>query len=193
MIDPWLGPACRRPIRYQPQIRHGLAPEEPGFVAFLDAGDPDIEIVVTSLVEAGLPGTIHCPGLPAPMAAFLAQRRIDVQGPASSPHAAASGASVVLHHGHLGITQAVLAAGRPQILLPRSWEQDLNTAVMEKRALGVRLGDKHPASAAGEALRRWIDERRVTDLAMAWARTIHADGPWRAREAIGAHCLGLLS
>lgn len=184
--DPIVGPVEAYPEPAPP-------PEEPRFVAFLDAGDEDIEIVVTSLVEAGLPGTLHCPGLPAPLAAFLAQRRIDVQGPAPSPHAAASGASVVLHHGHLGITQAVLAAGRPQILLPRSLEQDLNTAVLEKRALGVRLGDKHPASAAGEALRRWIDEPKVVDMAMAWARTIHADGPWRAREAIGVHCLGLLS
>ena len=137
-------------------------------------------------------GVVYSTGVPRSLAAFLGPRGIEIREPPPSARAAISEASIVLHHGDLGTVQAALVAGRPQIILPRSMEQEFNATVVENRSLGLRLGDEHPADQAGEALRQWIDEPRVSDLAMAWARTIHADGPSRAREAVVSHCLDIL-
>lgn len=168
-------------------------PEEPRFVAILDADDPDLESIATSLAGAALPGAFYSSGLPRPLVALLTQRGVEVHVSFPCPRAVLSEASVVLHHGDLSMTEAAFALGRTQAVLPRSMEQDFNTAVLENRSIGIRLGDKVPAGAAGETLRRLIDAPNVCDRAQAWAKAVHDDGPCGAKDAVISCLLELLS
>ena len=169
------------------------APEDRRFVALLDAFDPEVESLVTSLARAALPGAVYSLGLPRPLVALLTQRGIEFHDSSHCAQTVLSRASVVLHHGDLGMTETAFALGRLQVVVPRSIEQSFNATVLENRSIGIRLGDKVPTSAVGETLRKMINAPNVCDRTLAWARTVHEDGPSGAKDVIVSRCLDLLA
>ena len=91
------------------------------------------------------------------------------------------------------MTEAAFALGRLQVVLPRSMEQAFNTTVLENRSIAIRVGDKVPASTTGETLRQLMDAPNVFDRALAWAKTVHDDGPRGAKDVVLSHCIDMLS
>jgi len=53
--------------------------------------------------------------------------------------------SAVLHHGGAGVTQAALAVGRPQVILPQYLEQELTGQALERLGVGRRLTGAAPS------------------------------------------------
>jgi UDP:flavonoid glycosyltransferase YjiC (YdhE family) len=111
---------------------------------------------------------------PSPLPALLAQ------------------AAVVVHHGGAGTAQTVLAAGRPQALVPLNLEQSLTARLLAD--LGVAIATRSAATPEEEALRirQVASDTRFTDNALRAARQIHARPRRPALPAIVEYCLSRL-
>lgn len=76
--------------------------------------------------------------------------------------AAVARARCVIHHGGVGTSQDMLAFGRPQILAPTSFEQQLTADVLFRFRVGGRLRQGLTADAVANALRSaFADEEMV--------------------------------
>ena len=108
------------------------------------------------------------------------------------PADALAGASVVVHHGGVGMAQHALSAGRPQLVFPYHLEQILNAQLLHRLGVGQYvLGPVAEEVAAGE-LQRLIRDRAAAQRAAARAAALRAGGPWDSLPRIAEHCLVLL-
>jgi UDP:flavonoid glycosyltransferase YjiC (YdhE family) len=94
--------------------------------------------------------------------------------------------AVIVHHGG-SMTNAVLAAGRPQILLPQHLEQVTTAQQAARLGVAAVLPMNAAPDAAGRALKYVLSERRIADQAMALAKRLH-DRPRRATlQVVSCH------
>ena len=100
------------------------------FFAYLSPDYRGIGQILPHLAAAGLRGSAYIRGSPA--ALVEAGRRAGVTVYDDPPPLAEvlPGAAVVLHHGGLNTTEATLAAGRPQVLLPAHLEHELTARAL---------------------------------------------------------------
>jgi len=77
--------------------------------------------------------------------------------------------SAVLHHGGAGVTQAALAVGRPQVILPEYLEQELTGQALERLGVGWCLNGAPTPSRIIEVLASAIADknRQATALRLA--------------------------
>lgn len=74
-------------------------------------------------------------------------------------------ARCVIHHGGVGTSQDMLALGRPQILAPTSFEQQLTADVLFRYRVGGRLRQGVSADALATALRTAFADEDLTQRA----------------------------
>jgi len=168
-------------------------PLEPRFYAYLVSGKPFVRTVVEGLLHCGLPGAIYLrnPNMAPP--SDLEQRGIEwLTRPPPLPEAMA-GASVVIHHGGANTLHAALAAGRPQVLVPRNLDQSVMAQEAEDFRAAVRLGSKATPEAIGETVRRVATEPELLRNLNAYARLVRARGHHDALPRIVEACLKLLA
>ena len=82
----------------------------------------------------------------------------------------------------------MLAAGRPQLTLPRHLEHSLTAGRLEQLGVGLKLAGRLTPRAVTEAMRRLIAEPSFAAHAQTLAAAIESAGPWSARETIVEHC-----
>lgn len=82
-------------------------------------------------------------------------------------------AALIVHHGGIGTLAQAVAAGIPQLLVPRAFDQFDNAARIERLRLGRCLPDRHYRAAAAAGL----------------IREMLQDGPMRARCREYAACV----
>jgi UDP:flavonoid glycosyltransferase YjiC (YdhE family) len=103
------------------------------------------------------------------------------------------GVSAVIHHGSLSTAEAALAAGRPQVALPRHLEQELTARALADLGVGRALTGKFPVDAVGQALRNVLVPGGIPDRAMKMARDLDARPYEGCLIPIVDRCLGWLS
>ena len=120
--------------------------------AFLDAGEPPILVTFGSMstgieaeriaraaaIAAGRRVIVHAPGATPAAEPDALTVTVEVDHRALLPRVAA-----VVHHGGAGTTHAVVAAGRPSVVVPhvgdqRYWAARLASLGLAPRALGVK-------------------------------------------------------
>jgi rhamnosyltransferase subunit B len=100
-----------------------------------------------------------------------ALRALNVQvheQPPSLPEVATR-SSLIVHHGGIGTIEAFLALGRPQLLLPRHFEQSLNAANLLRLGSAMRLRQGFSladgAALVSEAISSKPMAERASDIA----------------------------
>jgi sterol 3beta-glucosyltransferase len=96
----------------------------------------------------------------------------------------------VAHHGGTGTLSAVLAAGKPSILLPQvKCQQDYGEMLMRERlATGVFAVDSLTPELLAGAIRDAVSDERVLGAAREWQRRVLADpGLPHAADLIEQH------
>lgn len=127
-LAPALGPIEAQPKPLAP------APERSVFV-YLAADYPHTAKLLQVICDLRLPAAAFVRDAPGPLKTALRGAGLRVHDhPPPLPEALAA-ASLVVHHGGIGTIETCLAAGRPQVLLPRHFEQTLNAAALT--SLGV--------------------------------------------------------
>ncbi|MDY6984036.1 MAG: hypothetical protein SV422_13205, partial [Pseudomonadota bacterium] len=108
----------------------------PRFFAYLRLDKPLARRLLDTLIALRLPGECFVHGAPPRLVAALEGAGITVHRQPPPLRDALARHSLLIHHGGIGTLTEGLAAGRPQLLLPRHLEQELNT----QRALAIGAG-----------------------------------------------------
>jgi UDP:flavonoid glycosyltransferase YjiC (YdhE family) len=104
-------------------------------------------------------------------------------------------AGVIVHHGGLGTTETAMALGRPQILVPRHGEQNLNARGLGRLGIAAQMkgsGDFSPHHVV-QALNGVLGTPAFAARAAAHARDIAKRGPQRALDVISGYCRDLIA
>ena len=85
-------------------------------------------------------------------------------------------ASLIVHHGGIGTTEAALASGRPQLLLTRHLEQNLTGGALTKMGVGLVVPGNFKKEDVVEAVHKIVDDPTYRDNALALAEDIQKRG-----------------
>ena len=167
-------------------------PPEIGCFAYLAADYVGTAAVLEGLAASGRASEVYLRNADASLRGRWRRRGLIVHDQPQPLAAAAGRAAIVVHHGGVNTTEAVLALGRPQLFVPRHVEQSLNANMAMALGTGVALRNEgrfrppHVAAALAAA-----EAAPVIAAAKARARRIAASGPHHGLERIVATCLGL--
>ncbi len=111
--------------------------------------------VLTGLSEAGIGGhAFYRDATPANLAA-LKVPRFQVYDAPPEPERLLSATTLLIHHAGAGLAASALAAGRPQVCLPRYLEQELTGRTVADLGVGVNLSGNVALSAFIDTV-RWV-------------------------------------
>jgi hypothetical protein len=160
--------------------------------AYLADEYPALDTVLDALEALHVPVDVYVRGDTSAARASLSGRRLDRLPMPFDLDAALARASLVVHHGAIGIAQDALAAGRPQLVLPFHLENTL-TAMRLLRA-GVALGVGHREGAAlPRMLQQALGDGGLATRAQAMATDLQ-NSEWRGADRVAdaaARCTGI--
>jgi UDP:flavonoid glycosyltransferase YjiC (YdhE family) len=183
--EPPVGPLNPLPAAREP-------PTRPAFFAYLPADYPSVDKILALLARMKLPGSVYVRGAPKQLVEGLRQTGLNVYTAPAPLHDVMPNVSAILHQGGLLTTEDALAAGRPQVLLPRYLEQELTARAVQSMGLATYIAGRFKIQAVAQALHQIIADPRFSRHAMAWAKTIHERGPYQPLPRIVERCLSLL-
>jgi rhamnosyltransferase subunit B len=165
-----------------------IAPIDPGLERFLDEGDAPIVFSIGSIMRDGREffdlAVAACRKLHR-RALLLSPQGGDFSGDLPpgvgyfgyTPHSRIlSRSAAIVHHGGVGTTAFALAAGVPQVAVPRAFDQDDNATRIEKLGVGIKLrARKLDQSSLTAALDRALDSEHIAASAAIKRRFVGAN------------------
>lgn len=124
----------------------------PSIFFYLAADFPHTAKLLQALCDLRLPAEGYVRDAPEPLRAALRTNRIRLHDRPPPLHEALTRARLVVHHGGIGTIETCLAAGRPQVLLPRHFEQTLNAETLARQGVARRLPVPFSLAEAGPIL-----------------------------------------
>jgi rhamnosyltransferase subunit B len=163
-------------------------PARDAFFAYLTAQQPGVLDVLRRLTEANVPGIAYLRQRPPGVAEYFAGTSLTLLDAPADIAKVLPEVRVVLHHGGVGLAEAALTAGRPQVIVPLQGEQFLTGQKL--RDLGVCLPVLTPSKPIDvvELVTRALREPAPLGPAMAVAERLFAEGPWDALARVVEHC-----
>ncbi len=181
--------ASRRYLGPLPDARQGAEPawpqgDEPPVFGYLKGDYPGLEVLLASLREAPLRTLAYVPGLPPPLRAKLASRRLAFSEKPVHMGAVCAAAGAVLCNAGSGTVCTALRAGVPVVMLPMHAEQMLFSLRVQAAGAGVTLAGNEARAGLRPALERVLRDRSFAAAAAGLAeRHAPGDGPDAAVEA----------
>ncbi len=159
-------------------------PERPGVFAYLAGDHPQSEAVLKALAASRLPTACYVRDLPPAWAETARAAGLTLHDSPPALGDALAPATIVVHHGGIGTTQAALALGRPQLLVPRHLEHAANARRVAALGVGLALPFRFSVVEARHALDVVLRSACFADGAREAAANVHAAGPGRALERL---------
>ena len=110
-------------------------PTQPSLFAYLAGDFPKSRKLLQAILDSGIPAAAYVRDAPDDLKHALRARGLTIHDEPPPPERAFAEATLVIHHGGIGTSEACLMLGRPQLLLTRHLEQSLNASLT--RSLGV--------------------------------------------------------
>ena len=176
-FDPYVKIAPRPvagPLRPLPEI---LPPPPPGphVFLYLSGSFEKLTQISEGLAQAGAKGEAYIRNASSKVRATFEGIGIRVLSevlPRPEFREAVGRARCVVHHGGVGTSQDMLALGRPQILAPTSFEQQLTADVLFRHRVGGRLRQGVTADAIAAAMRSAFADDALAERAQNAARSV---------------------
>lgn len=194
-LDPWhrarsvhaIGPVADPP-------RPVDVPPVEDYFAYLSTRYAFTERVLEGLVASGRKGSLFLRDATPAQRTTWRERGLTVWDRPQDMRAMAERASVIIHHAGVGTAEQVLALGRPQMLVPRHFEQLANTESLGRLgvAVALRSNGRFTVADVGGALAMTIEQERFRHRAATCARVL-AGRAHRAQETVAAACLELMA
>lgn len=194
-LDPYR--AARRttadgPLRRLPAPASPKPGPRPAFFAYLAAEYPGVDLLLPRLAEAGhRVGAFLRNASPALVGACREAGVVMHAAPRPLAEELAE-STVVIHHGSLGTAEAALAAGRPQLALPRHSEHEHTGRAIEGLGVGISLAGRLELRDVEHAAGRLVREPAFAERAMAMALELRSREPGECLSRVTDCCLGLL-
>lgn len=166
-------------------------PHKPSVFIYLSGDYPQLDQVLLAFVEAGVACSAYLRDANPASIGVSRAGGVEVHDAPQHVPELLPNVSAVVHHAGLNMTAESLAAGRPQLVLPRHFEQDLNSAAMQELGVGRVLGGQLTRKDIGQSLRSLIEgdqAERAHELAV----DLHRRGASGCLESIIETCVGLL-
>lgn len=192
-FDPW------RKARSVPAIGPLDPPPKPvevtpveTYFAYVSASYRFTERVLDGLLACGRPGTVFLRDATAALREDWRRRGLVVWDGPQDLKAMAERAAVIVHHGGVGTAEKVLALGRPQMLVPRHFEQTANARSLGALGVAVALrgGGQFTVDDVGRALAMAADSDVIRARAHERALALTSRRS-TALETVGQTCLDL--
>lgn len=180
---------ARRYLGPLPDAHQGAEPawppgDGPLVFAYLKGDHPGLEGLLASLREAPLRTLAYVPGVPPPLRAKLASRRLAFSEKPLHMGAVCAAAGAVLCNAGSGTVCTALRAGIPVVMLPMHAEQMLFALRVQAAGAGVTLAGAEARSGLRPALERVLRDGSFAAAAAELAqRHESTDGPDAAIEA----------
>jgi hypothetical protein len=152
------------------------SPERPGVFAYLAGDHPQTEIMLRMLGSCGLPVSGYVRDVPAAWAAAALASGLTLHDRPPPLDAVLAPAALVVHHGGIGTAQAALAAGRPQLIVPRHLEHAANARRVAGLGAGLALPHRFNVEEARHALDTVVGTATYAEAARKAAARIGAAG-----------------
>ncbi len=187
-------------VRREPAIGplEPLLPPQPAppphLFAYLARKHPHFENIVLALAELGARVSVFARGAPESLKRFLRSRGSIVHDEPPLLGEVMARASVALHHGGLGVAQAAMSAGRPQVVIPfpRYVEQRFNRDVLALLGVGTEASADAAPELVARTLTRVLEDPVMAERAALVARGL-AERPFQpALTRVVDTCLDLL-
>lgn len=148
-------------------------PSQPHVFSYLRLKQPLARKVIQILAEYRIPGECYLHDATPHMISMLEHAGIRVHTHPPPLREVLKRASVLVHHGGIGSIEEAVLAGRPQLLLPRHLEQQLNT----QRAIGnlpgtIAVPSGMPFERLGERLPDMVRDPQPLRAAQATASSL---------------------
>lgn len=166
-------------------------PEKQRFFAYLHANRREMKDILSGIVQSGVKGAFHLSGGPPKLNERLRKGGFEVYDSPPPLADVLPSASVVIHHGGPGTAAAALSCGRPQILMPRHFEQTLYARAMVRLGVAAVL-PKRSSKHAGSLLRKVLADKGINKRAQERARKVQERDYTNVVPNIVERCLGLL-
>ena len=167
-------------------------PKDRAVFAYLSTDTKNLELIADALVATGFPCLVYIRGAGAKLREAARHKGLQVfDGPASLPEVLPR-VSAILHESSLGTSEAGLASGRPQVVLPRDLEKQFIARALLTMGVSPPIKGKLSRQSLTLALLDAVGNPRYATQAVAWSRKIAERGPCSALPQIVAKCLSLI-
>ncbi len=163
------------------------------YFAYLNATQPDIELVLTGLVESHVAGQVYLAASTREQRDHWRRTGLDVLESMPPIVDAIAAASIVVHHASGGTAQHALAIGRPQLLLPIHLEQLLNAQMLHQLGVGHYLYPANQSTGIAKAIRHLVSNETQKEHAWARACAMQGRGLNDALSRVLTRCFQLLT
>lgn len=167
-------------------------PDAPACLIYLPADHPRLQSLLAGLVELPLPGIAYVRDATPQIIDWLRATPLEIATSPLDLDVLFPGISVVLHHGGVGISQRCLASGRPQVIVPIYFEQELNCTAMQELGVAIRLGAVLNPAKSGLALERAAHTPKLRQMAQRQAHAMQARYVQGSLDAVVKSCLAHL-
>jgi len=194
-LDPWgqsRSVPATGPIDPPPRPVDSM-PDE-AYFGYLSASYRFTERVLEGLLASGRPGSVYLRDSTAGTRDDWRRRGLNVWETPQNLRAMAERAAVIVHHGGVGTAEQALGLGRPQLLLPRHYEQASNAGSLGRLgvAAALRTGGRFSVEDVGRALETAANGEKLPAQARSMALELAAR-PTDALDVVTRACLDLLS
>lgn len=163
------------------------------YFCYISASYKFTDRALSGLVDSGRPGSVFLRDSTSDQRAHWRSRGLTVHEGPQDMRVEAGRSRVVVHHGGVGTCEQVLGFGRPQVLVPRHFEQTSNARRLMAQgcAVALRSGGNFDAGHVAAALAAAVERPSVKEAAETMAQTLAAR-PNNALETIAVACMDLL-
>jgi len=175
-----------------PLPRYRPAPNDRSVFAYIGVEHSDLYEIADGLAAADARVTCHVRGDPGTIGASLAKRGVTVLTDPADLTEMLPASDVVVGYASAGISQAALAAGRPQLALPYDLEKEGTASALDRLGVVLTLGVGLTAEQVSAAIDTLLADGRYANHAAVCAQSILTREPADALETIVTECLGLL-
>ncbi len=167
-------------------------PAQPHVYVYYGMELPGVMPLIDGLGQAGLPATIYLRGAPPELLRRLQSPSIRLLDSPPRYGDILPRCSVAVHYGGLGTAAACLAAGRPQLSLPRQLERRLTARALDKLGVGLTIPGRFTADDFASALLKTVNHPTLAANAAALAAGLERPGHGQVVDRIVERCLALI-
>ena len=167
-------------------------PAQPHVYVYYGAELPGVKALIDGLGQAGLPATAYLRGAPREALRRLERPGIRFLDAPPRYEDILPRYSLAVHYGALGTAAACLAAGRPQLSLPRQLERRLTAGALDKLGVGLTIPGNFTAGHFAESLLRTVNHPALAANAAAVAAGLDRPGRGQVLDRIVERCLALI-
>ena len=152
------------------------APGAPRFFAYLASDAQGIAKVVSALTKSDVPGGIVLRQPSPQLREMIAKSKVTLYDGPQPMAEMMKIATVVIHHGGMGTTEACLAAGRPQMTVPRHLEQSMTARALRDAGIGFTINKDMPEEKIIEGIRSFAADKTLRERAASISAAIESRG-----------------